>query len=713
MTVNYEIKSQLARLLATEDLLVENRNVATAQFNVETRVLTLPMWKRASENVYDMLVGHEVGHALYTPNEWDWSDRIPHQFVNVVEDARIEKLMKRRYPGLSKSFYKGYSELAEDDFFCLEGSNISDMNLADRANLYYKIGNFVDISFSKEEERIVKMMGETETFADALMVAEELYRFCKDAQKLETPKGDLPEQNTNTDQQGTSDSTVEQESGESSGSEEEGSSQIEQDENTPYGGTAEQQPEEPKVTTDEMFEEGTEEFNGNLDKNEDPMYCEVPKVKLEHFIIPNADVHQKLNDFWESGLNPQPTFDRWTQEYVTPDPYDFGYADCEFGKFKKSAQKEINYMVKEFECKKSADAYARSATARTGVLDCSKLHTYKYNEDLFRKVTILPDGKNHGLIFVLDWSGSMGDCIVPTVKQLLNIVWFCNKVNIPFDVYAFTNNWARDEERRGIDWSELDTQENEVGMFNITGNHFGLMNILSSSVKKSEVEKQILNLWRVAFSFKHWVNYSIPGELNLSGTPLHESLVCLHQIIPQFKSKHGVQKTHCVILTDGESGGLPVFKRIIDYKGVERLGVATVYAGCYLRNRKTGHTYKFDHAYYRFTDVLLKDLRQSFPETNFIGIRLCNGRELGDIIRRYEFLSDEQIKKVKKVKSYAVKESGYTSLFTMLSASLENISELDVEEGASKTKIKSAFMKNLKAKALNKKVLSQFMDLVC
>ena len=150
MTVNYEIKSQLARLLATEDLVVENRNVATAQFNVETRVLTLPMWKRASENVYDMLVGHEVGHALFTPNEWDWEDRIPQQFVNIVEDARIEKLMKRRYPGLSKSFYKGYRELAEDDFFCLEDSDVSDMNLADRANLYYKIGNFTDIPFTEE-----------------------------------------------------------------------------------------------------------------------------------------------------------------------------------------------------------------------------------------------------------------------------------------------------------------------------------------------------------------------------------------------------------------------------------------------------------------------------------------------------------------------------------------------------------------------------------
>ena len=123
--VNYEIKSQLAKLLATEDILVENRNIETAQFDVENRVLTLPMWKRASESVYDMLVGHEVGHALYTPNEWYWEDRVPQQFVNVTEDARIEKLMKRRYPGLAKSFYKGYKELSDQDFFELEDKDIA------------------------------------------------------------------------------------------------------------------------------------------------------------------------------------------------------------------------------------------------------------------------------------------------------------------------------------------------------------------------------------------------------------------------------------------------------------------------------------------------------------------------------------------------------------------------------------------------------------
>jgi hypothetical protein len=83
MTVRHEIKSQLAKLLATEDLVVENKKVETACFNVHTRVLTLPMWEKASGVVYDLLVGHEVGHALYTPDEnWLEKVKIPPQFVN-------------------------------------------------------------------------------------------------------------------------------------------------------------------------------------------------------------------------------------------------------------------------------------------------------------------------------------------------------------------------------------------------------------------------------------------------------------------------------------------------------------------------------------------------------------------------------------------------------------------------------------------------------
>ena len=84
MTVRHEIKSQLAKLLATEDLIVEHKNVDTAQFNVHTRVLILPRWEKASNNVYDALVAHEVGHALYTPDrEWYKEIQIPPTFVNL------------------------------------------------------------------------------------------------------------------------------------------------------------------------------------------------------------------------------------------------------------------------------------------------------------------------------------------------------------------------------------------------------------------------------------------------------------------------------------------------------------------------------------------------------------------------------------------------------------------------------------------------------
>ena len=58
MSVSHEVKGQLAKLLATEDLVVENKKVPTASFNVHTRVLTLPMWDKASNTVYDLSLIH-------------------------------------------------------------------------------------------------------------------------------------------------------------------------------------------------------------------------------------------------------------------------------------------------------------------------------------------------------------------------------------------------------------------------------------------------------------------------------------------------------------------------------------------------------------------------------------------------------------------------------------------------------------------------------
>ena len=186
--VNYEVKGQLAKLLATEDLIIENRKVSTASFDVGRRVLTLPMWEKASGTVYDLLVGHEVGHALYTPaDNWmvEYPD-VPTSFVNVLEDVRIEKLMKQKYAGLSKTFYNGYSQLAEQDFFELEQHDIEDMGLADRINIHYKIGNFTKVSFTSEEQWFVDQAFKTNTFKDVLELSQKLYEFVKEQQEAQT-----------------------------------------------------------------------------------------------------------------------------------------------------------------------------------------------------------------------------------------------------------------------------------------------------------------------------------------------------------------------------------------------------------------------------------------------------------------------------------------------------------------------------------------------
>ena len=140
MQIKHDVKGQLARVLATEDLIVEHRSVDTASFNVQTRVLTLPTWEKAGEEVYDTLVCHEVGHALYTPDiEWWINNEVSASIVNIVEDARIERLMKRRYAGLSKTFFRGYSSLSEHNFFQLDGKDLTKFNLADRINLYLSL----------------------------------------------------------------------------------------------------------------------------------------------------------------------------------------------------------------------------------------------------------------------------------------------------------------------------------------------------------------------------------------------------------------------------------------------------------------------------------------------------------------------------------------------------------------------------------------------
>ena len=103
--------------MATENLHVEQRQVATASFDVENRILTIPMLdKNISNDEYDLFVGHEVGHALWTSYDdlkSAMDAKLSMSVLNVLEDSRIERKIKSKYPGIRHSFIRGYRALLE------------------------------------------------------------------------------------------------------------------------------------------------------------------------------------------------------------------------------------------------------------------------------------------------------------------------------------------------------------------------------------------------------------------------------------------------------------------------------------------------------------------------------------------------------------------------------------------------------------------------
>ena len=720
MSTNKEIKGNLARLLATENLVVEHKQTPTAYFDVDRRVLTLPNWDKASDIVYDMLVGHEVGHALFTPNkDWTYDVDCPKDFVNVIEDARIEKLMKRKYPGLKKSFAGGYKELNDRDFFDTHGEDLGSYSLIDRINLHFKIGADALIPFSIEEKLFVARTDVAETFEEVLQIALDVHKFSNQFEQVdETPVGS-PEQSD----EGVEDDEdqVESEEGQEEDSEDKdeldlpnfggaGSSskadfnpddyedEEDEDEGSEGGDTSE---------TQRSFNEKAENLSSRNYGGRNTTYIEIPnKVDLDNHLVDWTVLHD------------------WIDSQASDVEGVYDAVDNAYHEFRKQSQKEVNYLVKEFECRKSADAYARSGQSKTGVLDTTKLHTYLYNEDIFKKVTVVPDGKNHGLIFILDWSGSMQNEILATVKQLISLTSFCKKVQIPFEVYAFTNEWYAakraienvagntpdDYDYYGRTWEGLEKNE-----FYIDSRFFHLMNFVSSRSNGKDYERMCRNLFREANYYRNYGSYQNTIGVGLSGTPLNEAIVLLNYILPEFKRNNDLQKVNVCILTDGEACQSAYGReQYNDYKDENVIRPNRIDWGNCLRDRQTGRVYP-EFEYENITNVFIQQVRDRNPNVNVIGFRILQGSQLSSFVQRYgsfESYSDIQ-KQWKKEKSAIIPNpAAFTALYAINNTALNQSTELDVEAGAKKGDISRAFKKMLKSKSTNKKLLNSFVEYV-
>ena len=588
---NKESKSILAKLLASENLTVEHGKFNTASFDTKNRVLRLPIWKEMSGSLYDLLVLHEVGHALFTPEE-GLHDAKDHgrgfkSFLNVVEDARIERKIKIKYPGGRRSFVNGYNDLMKRDFFGIKKEEVAGLGLIDRINLHYKVGSHLNISFSGEESVFIDRIDKAQTWKEVVKICEDLYEYAKENES-ETDMSDHEwedvmvdddedeDWNENYDPSDFENSNEDSEEGESgdgagedgedgeddskekrAGSEESSEEDEDETEEGKAGGSGEEGGMdgrfEPESKTDSNFRNNEIELVSEEAK--DYVYLNLPtKIDMKNVVVNFSDVYEEYREMYSSSTEP-----RYSNEITGVEMLDA--ATKLFKDFRSKNKKIVEYLAKEFEMKKAAKEHARTATANSGILDSERLYTYKYNEHIFKKLSITPDGKNHGLVMFVDWSGSMSKNMKGTIDQLMILVMFCKRVNIPFEVYAFSDSYTRYKD--DIDWTDsnghiLSTKTPDYG--DVVINRFNLLNLFSSRMRAKELHEAYIFMTATASYYSNAYRYygegvyfNIPDRMNLGGTPLNSTLLVSFSIMREFQKKNQVDVINSIFLTDGDS----------------------------------------------------------------------------------------------------------------------------------------------------------------
>ena len=577
--------SVLSRCLATENIIVrQDSSAQTASFDLESRVLTLPVWENMNRNQYDMLIGHEVAHALYTPADvwgatieaFNGDKALFQRVVNIIEDERIERMIKAKFPGLRRDFHVGYERFAENDLFNIAGKDVSELHFMDRANIHFKIGPFMDVPFSAEERAILDRFTANKSFDDVIALARELYDAAQedmqndDQGETEQGEGEGEGETINSDAAGQSmDQDGEQDGesgdagngqGESEGDDAEGDNAGESkgegtmesaEDGEDDGTSAEGEEGDAPGAGSEQGEGGrgttigstSDAMTDNLAaqtrsakrpyENNDTQYKVFPQESAEKFVVSSADLTKiigvtKNEDACRANLT----------------------------QFRNDSKKIVNQMVQQFQRKCAADEWKRTETSKTGRLDINKVHSYKFNDDIFLSQTEVADGKSHCIVFFLDWSASMRDILMPSMQQVVNQVDFCKKAGIDFRVVAFSDRF---------NWDADNKPEWDAGEEACCHDGFALLEFVDSRMNKRAFERGMLNLWMMACNAGHhneyngvapmWEDVNAHRQLGLGGTPLHSALVSAASLVNEFQAATRSQIAHSIFVTDGDGHG--------------------------------------------------------------------------------------------------------------------------------------------------------------
>lgn len=758
-TVNLVQKSQLARLLATENMTIEHSQSAkTASFDTNTRKLILPIWSKASEDLYDMLVAHEVGHALITPREDVYmpvckrmSPTDPTKFfpyLNIVEDIRVDNEIKDRYPGVRRSYYNAFKELMERDFFQIAkyGGDLSSLPFGDRLNIHSKVGHlgFIDVPFDAEEQAIVDEAMSASSFDDVIAVAEKVWNKTRQRkEKQPDPKGtdtapagkkgegeqDAPQSDAGT---GDSESQGGNNNNPSQGQGPEPQSEQSQNGNTGKANNATTTAQTTTKTQEQSTDLKTVESLANglagltsSDRYDTYGYYDMPRMNLDNIIFSYKRVMEDLG-------------------VMRADTSFCG--DKIYAAVQDRNKNFVSNLVKQFEQKMAADECRRTRTAKSGQLDMRKIANYKFSDDLFVKNQIVADGKSHGMVFIMDWSGSMSEYLLPTVEQLLALCMFCRKMNIPFEVYAFTNSQPKIMAdpytakmtsaqyhdymtangicspdysiKESVNYYGEKVKEIDCGNF-LQITNFGMIQFLSSKMNTQEFKNAAELFCQCArnsdcsgsdLSKIGGYTTNMPRQYGLSSTPLNEAIYAGIDIVNRFKAANRLDIVNTVILTDGEPTSA-ICSRQNAYNSIVNLPN---------RKQMAIRTAQARSPYGGSVDEML-GLAEMFREvtgTNLISIRLSHSREASSLARIWSNGNAKEEQRMmtewKDQDFFSYRSFGFTESF-VIDAKTEIVDDDfldDIKEGATVGVITRAFIKGNAKKASSRVLLSRFSDLI-
>jgi hypothetical protein len=711
-----------ARLLATENLSVVRARARTASFDIKSRVLTLPMWKDMTPEIEDMLIGHEVGHALYTLDQYmEPLKENPKMmsYMNILEDVRIEKLIKRKYPGLRKRMNEGYKQLNDRDFFgTKQVQNFETLLLIDKINLYFKAGFSCGVTFTPDEKVFVNRAERTETVEDVIELANDVYAYSK--QQAEERKQRMQAENPQDLEDEEDEDPIM------------GDFDIEHDDDfdemddeglqeTSKGGSTKQNDDQSE---DHDLESKTERvFRDKLDDlaDESTEYT-YWKFDTEYFEDPVIGYKRVLNetkspDQWENESRNHNT------RYMSDEQLAAYHAaqNKDYEQFKTESTRTVNYLVKEFEMKKSAQLNKRAMVSKVGSLDMKKIYAYKLKDDLFKRVTSLPQGKNHGMILLVDWSGSMDSVLQDTLKQVINLAMFCNRVQIPYRVFAFTTDYNERattsmetiEKHRAWIRAKIESGENILA----TSEKFNLLELFSNKMSKVEFTSMCKRVLDYRFRWNE--------RYNTGGTPLNEALVHVYNTLGQYIKNNSIEKTTFITLTDGEGGSLGTYgHKYLDDSRTEVVdGVyKRIKSKHFIRDDVTQKTYELKRDARCQTETILRMIKDRYNISS-VGFHICENRRrdlsgaLHSNLPSFQgdsFAVIETWRKDFRSQGFAsVKNTGRDDLFIIPNSSTKiDEGDLKIDGDANAKVIAKNFGKYLNVKKTSRVLLNRFVALV-